>query len=605
MGRRLGEILLVPVVLVVIAFVWQWNLLSHNVAALIANGDPDLPPLLSEAQAGELIDAARGALMGESTGGDALPLEIIGAAVYAYNGDGPVRGAGCFGNDARAAVTCAAEQLRKRVRGFGLSSDDLVSVHLLRERRSATPLWWRDLGFGYSPGLYATLLVTDQSARLVTDSSMHVRALDLKRAFQLLSARRIGLDLKGDAGETGKFIVPTESYTEYQGKAVRLVRASTPLTQTDITRESVMDFCRLGGDYLVGILQPNNQWLYEGNLGFDKYASTYNLLRHAGTIYSLYELSLATGLDRYRQAGDRAWIWLMEQIRREKDDQGHWCAFPVETKRKGKKTRYQVKLGGTGLTLIALSEKLKIEKSPANLRLGRELANHILRSQKPDGSFHSYWPYKGTAAKGRRSIYYPGEAMLGLMRFYAHDPNPKYLDAVKLSAKYFINERFKILGMRLQVPPDAWLMIALNELHRVAPEPLYADYCATLVDSMINDQFDRPWEIKYPDYDGGYFPYPPQVTPAGARMEGITACYQTMDRAGMDTDHIAANIKRAARFQTERIIRPEFAHLYPNPRRALGAFRNSPVSNFIRIDYNQHNISGLLVTADILGSREN
>ncbi|NLH50071.1 MAG: hypothetical protein GX444_15945 [Myxococcales bacterium] len=567
-----------------------------------AFGQPGLPRLIDEATADRLITVARLAVQGQPIEAGAPVSGVIGAVVMIYGDQGPRAGAACFGEDAAQAIACGGRIVHDVAPDFGLADTDKVSIHLLRELRSAAPLWFREKGWGYSRGLYSVLVADGDGARMMPDTQMHVLNAGLEKALDHLRKKKNGVPVLGKAPDQGEFIIPTESYTEYQGKPVALYRASTILPPP--TPQEIVEACKLGGDYLVKILQPNNKWLYEGDLGFDRYKSSYNQLRHAGAVYSLYQLFEATGVERYKEAADRGWQWVLEQIEREPDAGGATCAFMLEKHTKTikgkKKTVYSVKLGGTGLALIALGERMKINRSAEDLELAHQLANHILRSQNKDGSFDSYWPYKEQPAKRIRSIYYPGEAMLGLVRLYQLDPQPRYLEAVEAAADYFTNERFKLLGMRLSVPPDAWLMLTLNELHAISPKKIYADYCETLTDSMLNDQMDRAWEIFYPDYDGGYYPYPPYVTPAGARMEGISACYQAMERVGRDNRDIRALLARAARFQIERIIRPEFAHLYPNPQRALGAFRHSPVANAIRIDYNQHNISGLLVTAKIL-----
>jgi len=186
------------------------------------------------------------------------------------------------------------------------------------------------------------------------------------------------------------------------------------------------------------------------------------------------------------------------------------------------------------------------------------------------------------------------------MRFYAHDPDPRYVETVERGVNYMIDERFKIIGWRLYVPLDAWLMLALDEIDKVRPNEKYVDYSLLLADEMINDQINRDWETFFPDYLGGFFPYPPSVTPNGSRLEGLTASYLTAKRHNKATPELRRSIELSARFGVERAVRPEFAHLYPNPKRALGAFRNTPISNGVRIDNNQHNISGLLVAAEIL-----
>ncbi|HPM76911.1 MAG TPA: hypothetical protein PK961_07455 [bacterium] len=557
-------------------------------ATLASCGDPDLPQLVDDDQALRLLQIARGPLTGYFHL-QAPQVNVVGAIVTAHLADGDKVSTGVFDDDAANAVQRAAEEMAARYGKQIAEQSFKLSISLLREPKRMWSAGLRERGLGYARGLYAVAVADEGKGYAFSDLEMHVSGLSLKSAAKAL-ARKRGVRMIGKAPKGGKFLAPTESFTEGENNTVvRLYRASTVLP--DIDSATIREGCKIGGDYLCALLQDNNKFLYEGNVGRDKYNKNYNLLRHAGTCYSLYQLHLATGVERYREVSDRAWLWLRKQLEFERDGDTIY-AYPVENK--------VIKLGGTGLMLIALAERLTIERNDDDLRLGKNLANHILRSLQEDGSFLSYWPHKGQKAKRRRSIYYPGEAMLGLMRFYAHNPDPRYVECVAKSAQYLIHERWRIIGLELTIPPDAWLMIALDELHRVRPQKDYADYCLKLADGMVNDQFDQEWEIPYPDYRGGYFPYPPAVTPSGARMEGLTSAYLLAQRAGRDATAIKRTIALAARFQVERIIRPEFAHLYPNVERGLGAFRHSPVSNRIRIDYNQHNISGLLVAARIL-----
>jgi len=516
--------------------------------------------------------------------------KIEGAIVAVYGPNGKIGGAGFLADNFSSAVTGATLALREKY-ASSLPPDGLrFSVHLLRNAKSLKWAWLRELGVGYSRGLYALIRFSGDRSFGFSDTDLHVAGYALPEAVEKLGQNE-GTPISGTAARKGLYLARTESYTEDgAGGVVRLYRASTLLPAVDSA--AIRQACRAGGDYLCRILQDDDQFLYEGDLGRDKYKTTYNVLRHEGTTYALYQLYLATREERYRLAADKAWSWVLKQIRSDTDKAGRQCSFPIEDK--------QVKLGGTGLALIALSERLKVQSTPGDLRLGMQLANHILRSQNPDGSFESYWPYKGRKAKKYRSIYYPGEALLGLMRFYELKPDPEYLACAERGAHYFIHERWRLLGMEFSVPPDAWLMLALNELHKVHPRKDYADYCLRIADAMAADQLLAGWQVPYPDYRGGYFPYPPNVTPAGSRMEGLTAAYRLATRANRDTRPLRRVIAEAARFQIERQIRPAFVHLYPNPARAIGAFRDSPISNDIRIDFNQHNISGLLVAAEIL-----
>ena len=554
-----------------------------------ACGNPNLAPLMNDQTALHLIKSARLALLNEGrdeTGSG----RAVGVIVTIYDGEGQRASVGVFGDEVTDCVNRAAARLGKTVVEKDRLDPAFLSIHILRDLR---PVRWarlRDSGFGYHRGLYSVMQIKNGETRAFTDVDMHVQGLSVAAAIRRLDQDK-GTALFGKAPAQGVFLAATESFThDEQGGLVRLYRASTLLPKAGAAQ--IMQGVRLGGDFLCGLLRDDNRFIYEGDVGRDHYDNTYNQLRHSGTIYALYQLYEATGEERYRQTADRAWQWLLKQLRTDRDAHGNVCAFTVEV---GK-----VKLGSSGLALIALSERLRINRTEADLKLGRELANHLLRGQNENGSFNSYHPLKGKKTSRYRSIYYPGEAMLGLIRFYHFDPNPAYLNAVAKGAHYLIYDKWRVIGLELFVLPDAWLMLALNDLHQVQPREDYVDYGLKIADGMMADQLLAGWQTPYPDYRGGYFPYPPQVTPAGARLEGLTATYLMARRAGRDVAALRRTIAEAARFEVERVIRPEFVFLYPNPHRALGAFRNSPISNRVRIDFNQHNISGLLVAAKIL-----
>src|SRR3989344_1912810 len=63
---------------------------------------------------------------------------------------------------------------------------------------------------------------------------------------------------------------------------------------------------RAGGDYLLRHLDARGQFDYRYEPLTDKVAADYNILRHAGTTYSLLELYEETGRKKYLMGGERA-----------------------------------------------------------------------------------------------------------------------------------------------------------------------------------------------------------------------------------------------------------------------------------------------------------
>lgn len=546
---------------------------------------------LSDADAGVLASAVWAGVRGEKF--DAVLAHApeathVVAAFHSLRGNPavPPMVAVRVGPDVVADIRSAALRASRSLTGTA----DAVSIHLIE---NPGRLWWEwpaSKGWGYERGLDG--LIRCDEGRCVTLPAViqHARSMSFAGAKSALEKTR-GASLPDPDLSDGLFTFHESAWiSDGPGRALPLFRASVPLESVDA--ESILQACRLGGDFLVRVQRPDGRWYYEYEPGRDRLEpKAYNLLRHAGTTYSLIQLFAKTGDERYMRAADEGLRYLRTTIEADPDD----------PKRLYVREHQSIKLGGAGLALMAFVEKAKVRSLDAEeTRVVEGLVRHCLLAQNPDGSFASYHAARDAKAKKRRSIYYPGEAMLGLIRYHQiHPERADVLRAVQKAAAYLADDRWRMLGIEFNVPPDAWLMLALEELHEADPDPRWAEYCFRIGRGMGFEQLGAWWGL---DYAGGYYPTPPQVTPAGSRSEGLTAAWLLADRVGdrETADALKRTIATAARFQIDRMIRPEFAALYRNPERALGVFRHSAVSNLTRIDYNQHNISGLLVAADIL-----
>jgi len=85
-------------------------------------------------------------------------------------------------------------------------------------------------------------------------------------------------------------------------------------------------------------------------------------------------------------------------------------------------------------------------------------------------------------------------------------------------------------------------------------------------------------------------------TPAATRTEGLLAASALMRRVGRgdEADAFHAAARAAVGFQLRTQVWPESAMHFRNPRRAIGAFREDLGGVYVRIDFVQHNLSGIL-----------
>ncbi len=339
----------------------------------------------------------------------------------------------------------------------------------------------------------------------------------------------------------------------------------------------------------------------------------YNVVRHAGAAFALFNAARRglgprvagrPGPDPNFLAGERALAYLKGVAR--KDRRFDFYYVPDGTK---------VKLGAAALVLVALCERERAGGDRSNRELMNGLARFILNQQTPQGEFLSHYdPKKGRPVKEFVSLYYPGESLLGLLRLYelGGRKEEKLLAACHRGAGYLIKferqqaaaNRKKGLAAGQIYPPDAWFMQALEELIRLDEKPDYRAHLFALADCMIAGQ-DTPagrrpgWgrPTRFVDQVGAIDESdPPSVCATGARCEGIVSALRVARRAGEKAR--AARCERAlslaARYVLQNGYHRHNAYALPNPKRAIGGFRLTPLSCSVRIDYVQHCATFLL-----------
>ena len=553
--------------------------------------DPGWPPQTSDDLANRIFQSIRQHLEQKQTTFPQIDAE--GTILCLYDGSG---GRICAGGrtleESSALLRKDFIKLNTNSSESTLVSTYTITLTIIRKTSKIIMDLPAKFGLFYEKGLHGIAY---------SDGTNSVRILDppfiAARDWSFVQAKKKlllaeGTPVQGLRLSKGVHRVVCESFTEPEPGAapLPLFRANVLLDKVDpsIIRQAIMD----GGHQLVRLQMNSGRFAYTYDLGTDKRETRkYNLLRHAGTCYSLYGLFGETGDPVFLEAANRGIDWLMGKMETPTWDPDR--AYPVYHKK--------AKLGGAALSLLALCERVKVDPDYSVSPIMNKLATHLRKEQREDGSFNSYYSWNKKPVKKRFSIYYPGEAMLALIRYYNLVPESKAsLEVAAKGADFLIDERWRIAGIEVNVPPDAWLMMALYEIWQAQPSPKFADYCLRIADVMASDQHVKL--VPDADYFGGYFPDPPQVTPAGSRLEGLTAAYLLAKEAGRPTDWIYDTIVRGATFQVRMQVRRQFDHLFANPAMALGTFRHSPVDATNRIDYNQHNISGLIVAANIMES---
>jgi hypothetical protein len=252
----------------------------------------------------------------------------------------------------------------------------------------------------------------------------------------------------------------------------------------------------------------------------------------------------------------------------------------------------RAKLGGNGLAVLALTYYMRATGDQALLEDAQSLARWMVSLQAESGEFTTHiMEYATGRDTGSVSEYYPGEAIYALANLYLLDGNAEWLRAAQDGARWLANDRIagKPPG---EITHDHWLLLGLDVIQHISPDPVYYEASMTIADAIIRSQNSDP---EFPDWYGSFYK-PPRSTPAATRTEGLMAAYRVARDYGTpeEADRILQAAKNSISFQLGTQFYPEKAMYLPDPQRVLGGFHRDLTNFEIRNDYVQHNISGIL-----------
>lgn len=374
---------------------------------------------------------------------------------------------------------------------------------------------------------------------------------------------------------------------------------ATLIGQADVVRADstpprrLLESTTAAGQYLARVVNDNGRFIYvlDPRSGYSA-ATDYSLLRHIGAVYAMMEAYQVAPDPRLLAAAQRS-IGYMLRFAKPLQYMGRDMVCIVEDT--------DAKIGGNGLALVALSEYTTVTGDRQFLPLMRKLAEFPLAVQDEQGQFTVHTMEFDTQRNTHFvSSYYEGEAILGLLRLYRHDPDPRWLDAAERSARWIIHVRDD--GATIDsIVRDHWLSYALNELHRLRPGDDLLIQARRIAEAMIADQVR---EADDPKWIGG-FHRPPHVGGAATKIEGLTSLYALLRDYPSPGDE---NLKRQMLETIDLGVQWLLSWQYEakdDPTVSgggihIGGFAHSVTNPTIRIDNVQHSLSGILAYWRIL-----
>ena len=244
-------------------------------------------------------------------------------------------------------------------------------------------------------------------------------------------------------------------------------QSSTETRQALFSHKDLAESIHLSAKYLNTACNQDGKFLYRVNLNPNiRSIPKYNFLRHAGSIYALADYDRNHPDSLTLNTLERATGYLKKVAIGPIPDRNDLLAVWSRAELTGSHKPLQAKLGGTGLGLIALLNVEKRKPGTTPVDFLRKMGNFIVFMQKTDGSFYSkYIPEKGGKDDSWTSLYYPGEAALGLLMLYEKDPDLRWLQAAANAIAYLA---------RLRAGKHQWMPI-------IGPCWQPQDYCPCMI----------------------------------------------------------------------------------------------------------------------------
>ena len=330
---------------------------------------------------------------------------------------------------------------------------------------------------------------------------------------------------------------------------------------------------RMGISYLLRCIREDGTFVYEINAKTGATSNSYNILRHAGSLYVLYQWC-AYYYDRdMLSLLEPAAGYLKRQTCTLKSQANIQCVVEGGT----------AKLGGTALTLLALTEKYKITPSADDLVTMKNLAGFIIWMQDAKGKFRSKLFFPSEDFSYFESTYYPGEAILALIHFYEIEPDPIWLKHAKLGIDYLTAH--PVRNKNGTHGHNHWFATALSAYPNIFEDDhIYAELFL-----ITNATIERMHENKITG--NGEFSYSSaEMATRGETILAalsVTSKLKSIEETKRLKNELTDLIIYCLRFQIKKDISW-------NGLNIIGGIRRGKRKNKIRIDFVQHVVQVLL-----------
>jgi hypothetical protein len=350
-------------------------------------------------------------------------------------------------------------------------------------------------------------------------------------------------------------------------------RCAPLLEVEDITQDMILDrILNAGNWYLSNINTQTGLLEYEYYPIKNVYSGMNSELRQLASLWIMCKL--------YNFTKDACYLPIINQTF------DYYLSYKIDEKDFSHINVGNDNIANNGFIILALCE---YDKYPDSNKLIESLAKGIIFKQRDNGSYDLCFSSNSTSG----ILYYPGEAMLGLMKCYQKTKNSSYLKSVENGFNYY-QEYWRNNKNDPMIP---WHSQAYKILYEFTGEKKYADFIFEMNDWLVNSRQTLE-NSDFKDELGGFYSIPGAST--SVYLEGVNDAYNLACFLN-DTYHIDF-YKKSIRLGVYFMLQTQYTNnnifYFENPDRAFGGFRSSLIQDKVRVDNVQHAVNALIKTYD-------
>lgn len=337
-----------------------------------------------------------------------------------------------------------------------------------------------------------------------------------------------------------------------------------------VDKEYAAELIKNASGFLIDQVKDDGSFVYGYYPRFDKNIDNYNIVRHASTLWSLVCQYRMTGNEELVPVIDKAVDYMVENAIVERNDE---ISYLYEEKSD------EIKLGGCGVAVVALTEYMDAFGSDKYKDLAVKLGNGILTMLDQDsGEYYHVLDGEFIKKEQFRTVYYDGEATFALCRLYSLTSDEKWLNAAKSAVEHFISADY------VQYK-DHWVAYSMNEITKYVDDERYYTFALRNAQENLDTIYNR---------DTTYHTY----------FELLMSTFEIYDRMiergihvdyldnGFDLEYFLRTIYKRADHMLCGYFYPEYAMYMANPNSILDTFMVRHDGYRVRIDDVQHNVGG-------------